>query len=298
MSEHVFSANAHLSNIDSAYSQVAGLLEIMNTSKGIPSISIAVLDGMPDVKHNLFSGRDFLFIDKNEENLLSPIWSNGAPHATAVLGILASARSSEIEGLCPDASFIVCPILSGSSGPPNCSLEQLANAITKAVDANAKIINISASISSLPRSHTELEWALNYAGRQETLIIAASGNQFSSGSTILTRHNNVIPVVGLTRRGELLGSANTGASIGRNGVCAPGELIRTLSPNGGYQQFTGSSAAAAVTTGAVCLLWSLFPTAPAHMIRHAVRLTNGMQPSSVPCALNLSIAMHCLAHQC
>jgi hypothetical protein len=53
--------------------------------------------------------------------------------------------------------------------------------------------------------------------------------------------------------GRPLASTNLGGSIGRNGVSAPGAGITSLTPDGGYGPFGGTSAAAVLVCGVIAL---------------------------------------------
>jgi subtilisin family serine protease len=86
----------------------------------------------------------------------------------------------------------------------------------------------------------------------------------------LTRHPWVVPVVAVDGRGRPLDYSNLGAAIGRHGVGAPGEAIRSLGPAGSTLVAGGTSAAAPFVTGTLALLASLFPLATARDLRQAL----------------------------
>jgi subtilisin family serine protease len=98
----------------------------------------------------------------------------------------------------------------------------------------------------------------------------AAGNHGTLGSTVLTRHPWVVPVVAYDLRGRPLGHSNLGNSIGRHGLGAPGDRITSLGSAGQPLTLAGTSAATPFVTGAVALLWSAFPTATAAEIQYAV----------------------------
>jgi subtilisin family serine protease len=79
----------------------------------------------------------------------------------------------------------------------------------------------------------------------------------------------VIPVAACDLRGKPLHQSNLGHSIGRRGLLAPGERITSLGSEGEPLTLGGTSAAAPFVTGAVVLLWSLFPAASGAEIRVA-----------------------------
>jgi subtilisin family serine protease len=114
-----------------------------------------------------------------------------------------------------------------------------------------------------------------------TLVVAAAGNQGSVGSTAITRHPWVIPVVACDVHRRPLGQSNLGHSIGRNGLMLPGEGVPSLSPMGGPVTSRGTSIAAPLLSGAIALLWSEFPAASAAEIKLAISGGHAAQRTSV-----------------
>jgi len=100
--------------------------------------------------------------------------------------------------------------------------------------------------------------------------VAAAGNQGTVGSSAITRHAWVIPVAACDTEGNPLNESNLGRSIGRRGLSAPGANVTSLGTNGKPQTLGGTSAAAPFVTGAIGLLWSEFPAAPATQVKLAV----------------------------
>src|SRR5262249_17388281 len=99
---------------------------------------------------------------------------------------------------------------------------------------------------------------------------AAAGNQGTLGSSVLTRHPGVIPVVAYDLRGTPMDQSNLGHSIGRRGLGAPGAAITSLGAMGPPLTFGGTSAATPFVTGAIALLGSAFPSAAGAAVRCAV----------------------------
>ena len=114
-----------------------------------------------------------------------------------------------------------------------------------------------------------LEEALDQTARRGVIVVAAAGNQGTLGSTAITCHPWVIPVVGYDLQGRPMNHSNLGSSIGRRGLGAPGDRITSLGAEGKPLTFGGTSAAAPFVTGAIALLWSEFPTATATEIKLA-----------------------------
>ena len=102
--------------------------------------------------------------------------------------------------------------------------EELAQAILDCIDAGARVLNVSAAIAQPTiKSEHALEAALHHAARRGVIVIAAAGNQGTLGSTAITGHPWVIPVVGYDLQGRPMNHSNLGSSIGRRGLGAPGD---------------------------------------------------------------------------
>jgi subtilisin family serine protease len=154
---------------------------------------------------------------------------------------------------------------------PSATPEALAAAILDCIQGGARLLNISAALAQ-PSSKSEraLEEALNHAARRGVIVVAAAGNQGMLGSTAITRHPWVIPVVAYDLHGRPMGHANLGSSIGRQGLGAPGDQVTSLGAEGKPLTLGGTSVAAPFVTGAIALLWSEFPNASAAEVKLAV----------------------------
>jgi len=154
---------------------------------------------------------------------------------------------------------------------PSATPEELAEALLDCVAAGARLVNASAALAG-PSTKREpgLERALDEAARRGVIVVAAAGNQGALGSTAITRHPWVIPVVAYDLWARPLRRSNLGSSIGRRGLGAPGGRITSLGANGKPLTLSGTSAAAPFVTGAIALLWSEFPTAPAAELKAAL----------------------------
>jgi subtilisin family serine protease len=165
---------------------------------------------------------------------------------------------------------------------PSATPQQLSAAIGECVDAGAWVLNLSAGMSEpSTRDERELRDALDYAARRGVVVVVAAGNQGTLGSSVITRHPWVIPVVGYGLNGQPTAQSNLGSSMGKQGLGAPGERVTSLSPQGEPVTQAGTSVAAAFVTGAIALLWSQFPGATAAEVKHAVTGCHGRRRASV-----------------
>jgi subtilisin family serine protease len=167
-------------------------------------------------------------------------------------------------------------------GLPSAAPAELAAAITASVAAGARVLNLSLGlVGPSTRDQRTLTDALDHAARRGVLIVAAGGNQGTVGSSGVTRHPGVVPVVAYDQRGRPHGQSNLGATIGRRGLGGPGEGVTSLGAGGAPLTLGGTSAAAPFVTGAVALLWSVFPQATAVDVKLALTRVGGARRTTV-----------------
>jgi subtilisin family serine protease len=195
-------------------------------------------------------------------------------HGTFVAGILVARRGSPAPAICPRCTLLVRPIFreTGADGAlPTAAPDDVGNAVGACVDAGARVVNLSAATGApSTRGEMSLRHALDYAARRGVLVVAAAGNQGMLGSSEITRHPGVVPVAAYDLSGRPMNRSNFGKSTGRWGLGAPGDGIVSLAADGTPATRAGTSFAAAFVTGAIALLWSLFPMADAASIRRAL----------------------------
>ena len=94
---------------------------------------------------------------------------------------------------------------------PSATPQELAAALVETINAGARIINMSsASFLSVFQSERALEDALDYAMSRGVIVVAAAGNQAAIGSSAITRHPWVIPVVAYDLLGKPLDQSEPG----------------------------------------------------------------------------------------
>jgi subtilisin family serine protease len=247
----------------------------MSRSRGRPEVALALIDGPIARDHPDLAGSIIREISAQAGAFCSRQDSVSCSHGTFVAGMLVARRGSGAPAICPGCTLIVRPIFAenhGQNNPmPQATPDELSNAISDAIGAGARIINLSAALTKPGvRGEPQLVQALDYAARREVVVIAAAGNQGSVGGSTITQHHWVIPVVSCDVHGRPTGESNLGRSIGRWGLSACGEDIVSLGARGEPQTSGGTSAAAPFVTGAIALLWSEFPKASASDIKLAV----------------------------
>ena len=280
--------------------ELVKLTALMGRTSGSPEVKIGLIDGPVMTQHPDLAGEHLREIPGKNGGTCTRATSTACLHGTFVAGILSAKRNSSAPAICPNCTLLIRPIfaetISGSEQMPSAMPKELAAAIIECIDAGARVINLSLALAQpSTKGEQALDEALNHAVRHGVLVVAAAGNQGTLGSSAITRHPWVIPVVACTLAGRPTNESNLGPTVGRRGLSAPGEQITSLSPDGAPLIFGGTSAATPFVTGAIALLWSAFPAATAADVKLAV--TQGQisrQKTVVPPLLDAEAAYHVL----
>jgi len=273
---------------------------LMERTRGRSDVTIALIDGPIKLDLPALSPARIREAPGSPGASCALAQSFACEHGTFVASILAADRDLGALGICPGCSFIARPIFSespaGKQGIPSATPEALAAAIIDCISGGARILNLSlAVVSASARGERELNLALDEAAGHGVLVVAAAGNQGTVGSTAITRHPWVIPVVGCNLQGRTLGISNLAASIGQRGLSAPGDGVTSFNPSGALVTSGGTSIAAPFVTGAAALLWSEFPRASAAAIKRALTHPTGPRRRGlVPPLLDAWAAFHAI----
>jgi subtilisin family serine protease len=253
---------------------LARLERLIARSGGSAGVSIGLLDGPVVTTHPDLAGARIRTVEDRSVASCTLPASGACAHGTFIAGILVAQRGARAPAICPGCALLLRPIFheTGAGGRvPTATPDDVAEAIAECVGAGARVLNLSAAtVEPSIRVERPLHEALDFAAARGTLVVAAAGNQATLGSSAITRHPWVTPVVACDRWGRPTSESNLGGSVGRRGLGAPGEAIESLAPGGRSGTGGGTSAAAAFVTGAVALLWSLFPAASPGEIKGAV----------------------------
>jgi subtilisin family serine protease len=284
------------------------LQSLLNISNGNPNISIGLIDGPVDFNHPAFQGSTIRGVKESQLAACKSASSIACKHGTFVAGILCAKRGVSAPAICPGCTLLLRPIfmdqtLNNSSNKdkdisfPSSTAEELSDAIIEVVDAQARIINLSLGLSSSSlMTYPVLQEAYDYARQHGAIIVAASGNQGNIGSISLLHNEWIIPVAACDEYGLLDPMSNFGRSIGTRGLLAPGINIMSTNSGGGYIKMSGTSFAAPFVTGAIALLWSVFPRATAAELINAIRRGTSahLHRSIIPLLLNVETAYNLL----
>jgi subtilisin family serine protease len=235
------------------------LNKLMEYSSGRDSIIVSIIDGPVDLSHTAFNNTSIKRSANKKISCGNDVGDDACLHGTFITGILAASRKSVTPGICPECTFLMNPIFSKDKKlGAKASIVELGAAINESVNQGAKIINLSLGMQSPIGIVRELENACNYARDNGVIIVISAGNQSRIGGTLLLNNDWIIPVAGCDQESRPIQQSNYGISIAKNGIMAPAYAKSTI-PNNKYGFMNGTSVSSAIVTGAIALLWSIFP---------------------------------------
>ena len=176
-------------------------------------------------------------------------------HGTHVSGIIAAKVNNGlgIAGIAPECRLM--PLRAGFKfgGGEYLQNDDLAVAIVYAADNGAQVINMSWGDTV---NAFIIEASLEYAYHRGCVLVGAAGNSGSLGSYYPAGLKTVISVAGFGQEKQLYSDSNFGATID---IAAPGEEIPSTDIDGGYQNRSGTSMAAAHVSGVAGLVIAANP---------------------------------------
>jgi len=184
-------------------------------------------------------------------------------HGTHIAGAIAAfpTEESNVRGLAPGTQILAIKVV--ATNVRKLFARPLADALTHAAGAGARVINLSAQTNSVDDEfHTALAPALARLQAAGILLVVAAGNDGkdldkneNAVYPACYNHPNIITVLATDSEDRPAQSSNYGPDTVDLG--APGANIHGLDKDGGESCRTGSSMAAAHVTGALALLWSM-----------------------------------------
>lgn len=265
---------------------LVNLTPLMKLSSGRTETTIALIDGPVATHHEDLSNTSIREIPGRHGSTCAHANSIACMHGTFVAGILSAKRGSIAPSIAPDCTLLVRSIFAESVAAnrdmPSATPEELATAIVDCTEAGAHVINLSAALSQpTAAGERKVKEALDLCAKRDSVVVAAAGNEASIGSSTITRHPWVIPVVACDLRGQPMSFSNFGNSIGRRGLSAPGDGITSISAAGKPPTFAGTSAAAPFVTGAIALLKSIFPNATGAGVKFALMRGHALRRTTI-----------------
>lgn len=165
-------------------------------------------------------------------------------HGTAVASLIAG-NGPGVRGVAPAASVLSVQVMDASGTGDSFTL---ARGIIESVDMGARVINISLG-SRCPTF--VLKSAVDYAAAKGALVVASVGNEAVEGVLYPAAYENVLAVSGVDAAGRHLYFANRGPQVD---ISAPGILLDAAGMEDSVNKISGTSAAAALVSGAAAWL--------------------------------------------
>lgn len=217
-----------------------GIAEAQRVSRG-EGVRVAIIDtgadfDHPDLANHISRREDFVGAEAG------PFRAD--VHGTVVAGLIGAVTNNGIgiAGIAPEARLLLyraCWQERTGEAPAVCNSFTLAQALSAAIEDNAQIINLSLGGPSDP-----LLTRLTQQALQRGIIVVGAMPTDARRGGFPVGVPGVIPV------------ASSGADPLPGVLQLPGSEVVSLTPNGHYDFFSGSSVAAAQVTGVLALLKS------------------------------------------
>lgn len=241
------------------------LPEAWAMTTGSASQVIAFIDSGVDWNHSDLAARlrpGWNFLTRSADT------QDRVGHGTATAGATAAATNNG-EGIAGVTWTNPVMPLVVEDGSGKGTLSGVADAIVYAVRKGARVINASVSTASLGSS--TLQRAIDYAWKNECIVVAAAGNEADWRPVYQPAAANRVLAVSATTAGDTRASySNCGDWID---LAAPGDGILTLARGGGLRTVSGTSFAAPVASGVAALVLSVNPRLTASQLTSILTLT-------------------------
>ncbi|MFB0516461.1 MAG: S8 family serine peptidase, partial [Candidatus Neomarinimicrobiota bacterium] len=254
------------------------MIAILDT--GIPLVNGSLYHDDLDDPSRFFLGDDIVGDGNGVKD------ENG--HGSHVTGIAAAESDNDegIAGVCWDCSILAVQVLDENKNGTDD--EFLEGVMYAEEEGGVHIINASLGWSS---PTTKIEDAVQHANDNDIIVVAAAGNEGTSGGAIIwparysTSYSNVI-AVGATYQNDSrasyssYGSAlNIVAPGGEGGTPNANDIYSTI-PGNTYAYKYGTSMAAPHVSGLAGLILSLHPSLAPHEVREIIEVTADDKGSS------------------
>ncbi|KDN82960.1 type VII secretion-associated serine protease mycosin [Kitasatospora cheerisanensis] len=266
--------------------------ELWGTGEKVPhsgqGVKVAVIDtgvddSNPQLKGKVIAGPDLLGDAQQKAGQQRPeggSTTDKVGHGTKVAGIIAAAPrdTSGFVGLAKDATIIS---IRQNDSEGHGSVSTLIDAINKAVDMGAGVINISQDVrveidpskpaDSVPfAEEPDLRRALNRAEAAKVVVVASSGNDGAEGPTYPAFYDTVLAVGASDRNNERATFSQYGDFVD---VVAPGVDMLSTVPAGGQCTDNGTSFSAPYVSGLAAVLKGMHGDWTPQQIRTVIEQT-------------------------
>lgn len=228
-----------------------GFIGATNNSTWGSGVTVAVLDSAVSPEGVFGSNLSGLQIATSPTTDLS--------HGTAVASLAAGAM-----GVAQAANILSVGVV-GADGFSDTFT--LASGIMAAVDAGAKVLNVSLGSYS---GNDILAQSVAYAIAHGAVIVASTGNDGYNNSTYPARYEGVVAAGAVDAYGQVVSFSNSSMNYG---LTSPGLEVLAAIPGGQQELFSGTSASAPFVTGAIASVMAAYPSMSAQDAVALLRLT-------------------------
>lgn len=249
-------------------------------------VTVAVVDSGVQADHPALVGRVSQGWDVTSGQVVPDDGTDCAGHGTQVAALIAGNPDRGVPGIAPGAQIL--PIrqswgVDEQGQRRRGSVDHLIAALRAAVDAHARVINVSVTASGLtPEQQQALTEVVRDAADQRLLIVAAAGNHSENPSgpvwpaALAERFPNVVTVAGTAPDGTVDPDSITGPAVT---VTAPGAQVPCPLLGGGATTCRGTSYAAPFVAGLAALLLAQDPDlTPADVVERITRTADSLPP--------------------
>lgn len=228
-----------------------------STTEGSSSVVVAVIDSgltsSADLEGNVVQGWNFLTGTSDT--------TDDFGHGTQVAGVTAAKSNNSIgvTSYCWQCSLMPLEVVDSSG---SATMSNVASSITWATDHGARVINLSLGGSAT----STVQSAVSYAESKGVVLVASAGNSACDCAQYPAAYAGVLSVAATDSSDQLESYSNYGPWVQ---VTAPGTTY-TVTRNGTYGSFGGTSAAAPAVAGIAGLLESADPSASASEVVSAI----------------------------
>ncbi len=239
-------------------------------------VRVAVIDSGSDGSHPQLEGR----VDRGFDMLSNSTGGDVdcVSHGTAVASIIAARQVQGVgfAGIAPGARILPIRVSErevedGEASGQSVSAEVFADAIRRAVDEGASVVNLSVT---LYRNEPAVAAAVEYAQSKDAVLVAAAGNQHKDERPdpvpYPAAYDGVIGVGAIDDTGARLPASQIGPYVD---VVAPGGNVVAATRVRGHQPWNGTSFATPMVSATAALIRAAEPGLSAEQVTRRLLAT-------------------------